>query len=277
MPNVRDLEASEPQTATQTTTQTPVDNALALPGAFGGLPMATRPDDLTIPESDQGIYVGFAHPQSPSWASQSAAGCRSGDIFLGFNRQLFPKMPLNFWLMHCEAFKSVILKSGQIVYATSDLTKAVVPPGAQAPPTARLETHMLGVVLVEHDGTFVPAKFDARGTKEGCLVGPLNALKEAMQPDWPRKSEAHKIAAAATFPWLRVKHTATTHPRTAKGTGNEYHLGVAASQPSTLTEMQKIAEVFSDPKFNRNAELAMKAFQQRVGELRALSAQFAEK
>jgi hypothetical protein len=287
MPNVRTLEG-EPQVDRKADVAT-VDAAmlakppansnseLAVPGAFGRLVGYQKSEDVEVPQSEAAIYVGFASTKSPSWPTQSAAGLTDGDIHIAYNRGLTKLMPMTFWLYTHETFKTVMLQSGEISYATRDTTKHAVPPGI---PGRKLETHLVGVAIVDVNGQLVPSKIEARGTKEGCLSGAILAIKQAMDPKWPSLSDAHKVAAAFTFPWGRVANIANTIPKTVQSGENKgapYKVGTCLSKPSTIEQMKKLTEAFSDKQFQVDAEIAVRAFETRVQQLDNIATQFANR
>lgn len=255
---------------------------------------ASTPGQLTLPsflqqsampetiEQEMTGFVGFASSASKkNWPNLSAAGCTEGMAYVSKDGSIIP-LPngIKFFLLKADSFQTQFLSDGSFSFVTRDLelegpTTAKLPNGAVV--NAKTEAHYIGLLIVElPNGTWIPIKGDFRGTKSNGLSGPINAVKAAASPSWASDNgnqEAYRLAAAFPHPFGRVFHHVTTQMYVGKGTGNTSYPAKAQSKPASLTQMQKLNELFTDESFlstlneaNKNFDARVKFFDDRIAE-----------
>lgn len=239
----------------------PTDLAVPMP-AF----LAVLPDALpTVEQRETGNYIAFAHPMSPSWPLQQQAGCKEGEPYIGGDGSVEKLDPFGFFLVRAYQFRAHIDKMGNTLGVTKDMTKEV---DAQ---NRKLDEFYLCLVLVNVGGALIPAKFEAKGTKSGCVTNAIPVLERAGSPDWPSLSPAHALSAQFPHPFGRLYVTATTYPRTSKTSGNLYHAGRCLANPATVEQMHLLHSAMKDADFLSVFQQTAEAVATRLAELNALA------
>lgn len=220
-------------------------------------------DNLPEVPDFQGTYIGFAHPQSKQWLYMMQAGLEEGEPFIKLPEGIVKLNPLKFFVLMGDSFKTLMVgREGKFKFVTRDMDHPEMREGATA-----LQEHYPCLLIVDTPQGLIATKGDFRGPKSKGIKSAILAVKAASDPDWLKKSDAHKITAAFPQPFGRVFNTLTTERDIVKGgpnKGNPYHRAECDSRPSTVAEMEKLIKAFSDPEFVSSVEEAKKQYDARI-------------
>lgn len=262
MPPVRTLvtpSAAKPQPATPTVTSQELQKPDAPKGVAGlALPDWAQPTGLDVPAELPGqtavTYIGQLQDRSGCKAQALASGCQLGDFYLSDKGGVTPLRPFRFFLLTAAAFQSEMSATGDVVFATRDLTAR----------RANTHEHYVTVVLADVNGTWFPAKADFRKAQQQVAAAAIGAVRAAADPDFPKQSDAHKIASVFPQPFGRVVTTVSIEKRVSKSSGQPYYACSGSVAPATLSEIESLAEAFKDPGFLELLDDAKKNFDDRV-------------
>lgn len=214
---------------------------------------------LVVPQDSSG-FVGFAHPMSKKWPLQQQAGLETGDIYLFRDNQYIPKKEgLKFFLLCGASYQSLMNQKGEFLWATTDLEENGPTQGNNT-----TEPHYICLLLVEDGDYLVPIKGDFRGTKSRGIEGAIRAVEAAASPEWLGLSDKHRITAAFPTPFGRVFHHMTTQRYIGKSTGNESFITNVTSMPSTIAQMQMLADEFDTQEFQDELAEARQNYDARI-------------
>lgn len=212
--------------------------------------------------SDLTGFVGFGSSASGKWSEQQAAGIEDGQPYLWHNQNYIPLHPsLNFFLLAGESFQSLMVgKGGEFKWASRDLEIEGPTLGSN-----RTEAHYVCLLIVDVEGYgLIPIKGDFRGTKSRGIEGSIRAIEAAATPEWLGLSDSHKITAIFPRPFGRVYHKITTEYNVSQSNGNPYFVTNAVCSPANISQMQMLADAFTDTNFIVALEEAKKNYQFRV-------------
>lgn len=239
--------------------------------AMTASPFASTPK---IVERPAGAYVGSAHPQSNNWPTCQANGVEEGDFYLdgAANLSGSPMVkldPFKYWLYTVTAFCTEMDSSGNVLRASDrpDLIESQALRDRE-----RLQLHFVTVVLVDLGAKIVPAKADFRHTKSGAVSTPYGEFQRMNDPNWPRLSDAHRVAAQFPHPFGRIYCTAWPVPGTVRGgpnKGKRYHAARGTAVPTALADMERLGKAFGDQEFTQALNQAMQTYAARVDLIRA--------
>jgi hypothetical protein len=104
-------------------------------------------------------------------------------------------------------------------------------------------------MLVDMGEYLLPIKGDFRGTKGRGIEAAIRAVEAAGTAEWIGLSDRHRVSAVYPQPYGRVFHHLTTSPYVGKVSGRTSHVTNVTSSPSTIAQMQKLADSFEDENF----------------------------
>lgn len=232
--------------------------ALALPSWA----MATVPQE--VPElngSAGGCYVAQLQPQTGRRPTLIQAGCKDGDYYLDTgDGTIVPLNPFRFAIMTASVFKTRMSPAGEIIAATRNMGY-----------NKDLDEHCVAIILVlTGEDEVTPAKAEFRRAQQGAAAAALDALKFASEPDFPSKSDAHKVAAQFPAPFGRMVTTVQVSKRVSKTSGKPYFASEGLSQPATVTQMQAILTACNSPEFTEKLDAVKAAYDKRVEQIAKL-------
>jgi hypothetical protein len=213
--------------------------------------------DVELPQGGgTGRYVGFCSDRSTNWNACRAKGIAEGEPYVSVEGELVRCQTLKFMAFDGYACRVKVDSSYNIVGATNDLDDR----------THDEYTIVLAVVFLE-DGRLEPVKAEFMTTKAAMGRDMLQAVRDCQKPEWASASDLHRLAAQCNIPQARVTGFGTTARRIARTgprAGQPYYLGQVACNPSTLTDIAKLAEAVADPDFMAAVQLVRDAMRPRL-------------
>jgi hypothetical protein len=216
-----------------------------------------------INEVGMGSYIFNASDQSPSWASQQAAGMKNGEFGVMDNGSMIRVTPMKYFLLYSEGFQTNMNKTGQILGATQDMGASIDKYGE----------HYVSVLLVDTGSTLTPAKGEFRWAKAPTVRTAVLKLRQSLDPAWATSGEKEKFAAQVQLPFARVVHEATLSRKTSRSgpnAGNPYELAVVNSKPVDSEMLMKLQTALNDDKFKAKLTAVCNMYASKVNELKAM-------
>lgn len=228
-------------------------------------------------------YVGFASDSSANWPAMQAAKLENGEPYVHHNGAYIklPNSTLQFFLVACESFRSVMDSGGNFLYATRNLkVERVTIKQANGKPRTfdsapgGIQEHYTAYLFALIGSELAPVRADFIGTKAGGILSAISALRSAADPQsgWSDLSDAHKVATQFPHPFGRVLCAMRTIPKVSKGNGNTYFRALCAPRPATIAEMGILVRNLGSVAFTESAESAYKSYLDRIKFLDTLAA-----
>lgn len=207
-------------------------------------------------------FIGFASNRSPSWSSQQAAGLKDGDMYLQAPGGMLPLQECKFWMIDAFYCFTRVNDNNEILEAKSQLTEADIKADVY-------DDHYVCPIIVDTGEELLPAKLELRGARAAAAKQVLNAIQTAATPEWATSSDATRLAAAFPAPWGRQTAWMRVSLRQGRSTGRKYLQSFAAVRPSTLTDLEKLADATNDAAFNATLAEVRAAINERIEEMNA--------
>lgn len=261
MPEVRTLTRSATKISAKPATSLVPDAApQQIPGTLALPSWATQIAPLPeMPESGAKYnFVGQLQENTGKKATLAACGVQLGQYYLDSQGQITPLSPLRYWLIQASAFRTDMNASGQIIAATTDMNDK------------KLAEHVVALIVVDVDGVPMPAKADFRKTSWRAGSTGIEAVRFASDPDFPSRSDAHKVAAQCPVPFGRVLTTVHVQRQISRTSGKPYFASSGTFAPATVSEITSLMEAFGDDGFKQLLEEAKTGYESRVEMIRKL-------
>jgi hypothetical protein len=233
----------------------------AAPGtAVSTLPEWARSTAPAIPDQPLGgpssNFVGQLQENTGKKAALQAAGVQVGEFYLSADSAYFPLRPLRFMLLEATAYRTAMDAAGTVTKASRDFSDK-----------SSGDEHIEALVIVDAGDRLIPAKASFR--KAQWLVGKaaIDGLQMAMDPAFPSKGDAYKVAAQFPAPFGRVVVTASVQRRVSKTSGKPYFACDGTVTPSSVTDLQKLVSSMKDDAFIAAGDAAKKAYVARCEQL----------
>lgn len=205
-------------------------------------------------------FIGFASSQSPSWASHQAAGLADGEMYLQSSAGITPLNECKFWLIDTFYCFTNINNKSEILEAKSQLTDAEVKADIH-------QEHYVCPIIFDAGDELLPAKLEMRGARSAAVKQAINAVQTAATPEFASSSDAARVAAAFPAPWGRQTIWMRASRRPSRTKGRMYVSTSSVIRPTTLTDMERIANATNDDAFTSVLSEVRAAVNKRIEEM----------
>jgi hypothetical protein len=253
MPPVRNLTTSATPTLTIPVVETPQPStAVAIP-AWAQTSPAIPEQSLKGPSAP---FIGQLQENTGKRQQLQAAGVQVGDFYIDDGGAVTPLRPLRFWLLQATPFRSRMDAAGNVIQASRDFHDK-----------AAGDEHIVTLIVVDAGGRLVPCKADFRKAAWQVANDALNGVKRATSPEFPKESDAARVAAQFPAPFGRVTITASVGSKVSRTSGKKYYPASAVATPTTVTDLKRLSEALQDPEFAKRHDDALRAYQYRVEQI----------
>jgi hypothetical protein len=223
--------------------------ALAIPSWASTAP-AIPEDSFRAPG---GPYVGQLQPNTGKRPALVAAGCADGDFYLDEGGTVTPLKQFRFWLLQAAAFRTVQSATGDVVSASRDMSDK-----------SKGDEHIVTLIVVDAGGRLVPAKADFRRAQWQAASAAIEGVRQATSVEFPKMSDAARVAAQFPAPFGRVTTTVSVQKKVSRTSGKSYFVCSGTTAPTSVTDMQRLADALKSDAFITSAEAAQKSYAARV-------------